>query len=165
MIDHYIRQYGKRLYGLCITLCANSFDADDLYQDTWLKVVKNISQYDPTQEFEPWLTKICVNTYRNTLRRIMKSPIFNGFTSDEEKTAVLEGAIETEPPDYSYLHEAIDRLPEKLRLTVVLFYFREMALNETAKVLNVPLGTVKSRLNKARKLLKEVLTDETDLQF
>lgn len=165
MIDHYIRQYGKRLYGLCITLCANSFDADDLYQDTWLKVVKSISQYDPTQEFEPWLTKICVNTYRNTLRRIIKSPIFNGFTSDEEKTAVLEGTIEPESPDYSYLHDAIDRLPEKLRLTVVLFYFREMDLNETAKVLNVPVGTVKSRLNKARKLLKEVLTDETDIQL
>ena len=165
MIDHYIRKYGKRLYGLCITLCANSFDADDLYQDTWLKVVKSISQYDSTQEFEPWLTKICVNTYRNTLRRIMKSPIFNGFASDEEKTAVLESAIEPEPPDYSYLHEAIDQLPEKLRLTVVLFYFREMDLNETAKVLNVPVGTVKSRLNKARKLLKEVLTDETDIQL
>jgi len=166
MIDHYIRQYGKRLYGLCITLCANSFDADDLYQDTLLKVVKNISQYDPAQEFEPWLTKICVNTYRNALRRIMKSPIFDGFTGDDVKTAVLESASQPEPhepPDYSYLHEAIDRLPEKLRLTIILFYFREMDLDETAEVLNIPVGTVKSRLNKARNMLREVLTDETDI--
>jgi RNA polymerase sigma-70 factor (ECF subfamily) len=72
LINQYIRDYGKRLYGLCTFLCANSCEADDLYQETWLKVVKNIDKYDTTKEFEPWLTAICVNTYRNTLRRILK---------------------------------------------------------------------------------------------
>ena len=165
LIDQYIRQYGKRLYGLCLTLCANSFDADDLYQDTWLKAVKNISQYDESREFEPWLTRICVNTYRNRLRRIMKSPIFDAFSSVEEKTAVMESIVAPEAEDYSRLHEAIDRLPEKLRITVILFYFRDMDVGQTARALNIPPGTVKSRLSKARHLLKEVLTDETDLQF
>ena len=165
MIDQYIRKYGKRLYGLCLTLCANSFDADDLYQDTWLKAVKNISQYDVNREFEPWLTRICVNTYRNRLRRIMKSPVFDAFSSEEEKTAVMESITVPEAEDYSRLHEAIDRLPEKLRITVILFYFRDMDVGRTSNALNIPPGTVKSRLNKARKLLKEVLSDETDLQF
>ena len=55
MVDQYIGQYGTRLYGLCLSLCANAFEADDLYQDTWLQVVKNISRYDPSREFEPWL--------------------------------------------------------------------------------------------------------------
>ena len=64
MIDQYIRQYGKRLYGLCLTLCADPFEAEDLYQETWLKALKNLSRYDPSREFEPWLTRICVNTYR-----------------------------------------------------------------------------------------------------
>lgn len=165
MIDQYIRQHGKRLYGLCMTLCANSFDADDLYQDTWMKVVKNYSQYDPTQPFEPWLTKICVNTYRNGLRRILKSPVFNGFESDEEKTAVLDNAPAPEKADYSDLHSAIEGLPDKLRLTVITFYFRDMDTDETAKILGVPPGTVKSRLNKARKLLKEALTDGSNIRF
>ena len=165
MIDQYIRQYGKRLYGLCLTLCANSFDADDLYQDTWLKAVQNISQYDESREFEPWLTRICVNTYRNRLRRIMKSPVFDAFSSEEEKTAVMENIAAPETEDYSRLHEAIDRLPEKLRIAVILFYFRDMDVGQTAQALNIPPGTVKSRLSKARKLLKEVLSDETDLQF
>ena len=165
MIDQYIRQYGKRLYGLCLTLCANSFDADDLYQDTWLKAVKNISQYDESREFEPWLTRICVNTYRNRLRRIMKSPIFDAFSSEEEKTEVMENIAAPEAEDYSQLHEAIDRLPEKLRIAVILFYFQDMDVGQTAQALNIPPGTVKSRLGKARKLLKEVLSDETDLQF
>ena len=165
MIDQYIRLYGKRLYGLCLTLCADPSDADELYQDTWMKVLKNISQYDTSQEFEPWLTKICVNTYRNMLRRIMKSPIFDGFASEEEKNAIIENITEPEPTDYSYLHDAINRLPEKLRITVILFYFREKDVVSAAGALNIPAGTVKSRLNKARKLLKEVITDETDIRF
>lgn len=165
MINQYIRDYGKRLYGLCTFLCANSYEAEDLYQETWLKVVKNIEKFDPSKEFEPWLTTICVNTYRNTLRRILKSPVFNTFTTTEEKEEVINSVPAPEGRDYSDLYAAIDKLPEKLRLTVLLFYFRDMDIEKTASVLGIPPGTVKSRLNKARKLLKEVLTDETDLQL
>ena len=95
----------------------------------------------------------------------MKSPIFNGFASEEEKSAAMEHVAVQDKEDYSYLHEAINRLPEKLRMTVILFYFKEMDLNETANLLDIPVGTVKSRLNKARKLLKEVITSETDIRF
>ena len=165
MINQYIYQFGKRLYGLCMTLCANSFDAEDLYQETWLKVVENISQYDVAQPFEPWLTQICVNTYRNTLRRIMRSPIFNSFATEEEKSMIMEGIAAPEPSDYSDLHDAINTLPEKLRITVILFYFQDMDIASVGKTLGIPQGTVKSRLNKARNILKEVLTDETDIQL
>ena len=162
MIDQYIRQYGKRLYGLCLSLCANAFDADDLYQETWLRAVKSISQYDPSKAFEPWLTRICVNTYRNLLRRLARSP-FLDFRTTEEKDALLCAIPDTQKPDYSSLYEGIRRLPEKYRVAVILFYFQNMDIAGTARVLGVPEGTVKSRLNKARKLLKEVLGSETDL--
>lgn len=168
MIDQYILQYGKRLYGLCLVLCTSTFDADDLYQETWLKVVKNISSYNTEKEFEPWLTKICVNTYRNSLRRIARSPIFNHFSSNEEKDAVFDSvAIKQmeEGVDYTPLYKAIDKLPDKLRMTVILFYFREMDIASTAQVLGIPAGTVKSRLNKSRRLLKEALSHETNLRF
>lgn len=165
MIDQYIRDYGKRLYGLCTFLCANSYEAEDLYQETWLKVVKNIAKYDTGQDFEPWLTTICVNTYRNTLRRIARSPVFNAFATTEEKEQAINSIPAPEGRDYSDLYAAIDRLPEKLRLTVLLYYFRDMDIASAAVVLGIPPGTVKSRLNKAKKLLKEVLTDEPDLQF
>ena len=89
MINQYIRDYGKRLYGLCTFLCANSYEAEDLYQETWLKVVQHFSRYDTTKDFEPWITRICVNTYRNRVRRMNNSPIFDGFSSAEEKLAVI----------------------------------------------------------------------------
>ena len=165
MINQYIRDYGKRLYGLCLVLCANSYEAEDLYQETWLKVVKYIDRFDSTKEFEPWLTKICVNTYRSTLRRISRSPIFNAFPSTEEKECLLNSVPAPEQKDYSDLYAAIDRLPEKLRITVILFYFKDMEIAAVSDTLGIPPGTVKSRLNKARTKLKEVLTDETDLQF
>lgn len=162
MIDEYIKRYGRRLYGLCHYLCSNSFDADDLYQETWLKVIRHIDKYDPVREFEPWLTKICVNTYRSRLRRIARSPLLD-FPGSEEKDRLLDSIPAPESKDYIMLYEAVGRLPDKLRLAVVLFYFQEMNLSSTAEILKIPVGTVKSRLNKARKLLKEVLADESDL--
>ena len=81
VIDPYIERYGERLYGLCRALCASRADADDLYQETWLKVIRYYDRYDPSREFEPWLTRICVNTYRSTLRRMIRSPVFPFHTS------------------------------------------------------------------------------------
>lgn len=164
MVDQYIRQYGKRLYGLCLSLCANTFEADDLYQDTWLRVMRSLPQYDPSRPFEPWLTKICVNTYRSALRRVAKSPLM-GFRTNEEKDALLCAVPAPEKADYASLYEAIARLPEKLRVTVILFYFQDMDTAAAARAMGIPEGTVKSRLHKARKRLKEALGGETDLRF
>ena len=78
-IDEYIQLYGPRLYGLCLTLCRSEPEAEDLYQETWLRVVEQFHRYDPAREFEPWLTRICVNLYRNLLRRLVRSPIRQSF--------------------------------------------------------------------------------------
>lgn len=143
-------------------LCANTLEADDLYQDTWLQVVKNFSRYDTSQGFEPWLTKICVNLYRNALRRLSKSPFLH-FRSNEEKEFLLCSIPAPEKVDYRPIYEAIDHLPEKYRLAVILYYFDDRDIAATAQILGIPSGIVKSRLDKARKLLKEALGNETDL--
>lgn len=156
-MDQYIRQYGRRLYGLCRSLCRNVQDADDLYQDTWLKALDKLDSYDPGLPFEPWITRICVNTYRNVLRRLARSPV-RPMEEGEDFPA-------PDSPDYAPLYEAVHGLPEKLRVTVVLYYFRDMDTAGTAEVLGIPQGTVKSRLSKARKLLKEVLEDASGSSF
>lgn len=165
MIDEYIFLYGRRLYGLCLRLCGNAADAEDLYQDTWLRAMEQLHRYDPACPFEPWLTTICVNLYRSLLRRMRRSPVFDGFADAEEKEAVFARTAAEKRADYTDLYAAIDRLPQMLRITVILFYFRDMKVEETAAVLGVPVGTVKSRLHKARKRLKEVLQDASDLQL
>ena len=165
MIDQYIRQYGKRLYGFCLTLCADGFDADDLYQETWLRVCQRIGSYDPSRPFEPWVTGICVNLYRDLLRRRKRSPVFDGFSTAEEKSSVMEAVAAESDPDYFPLREAIGRLPEKLRVAVILFYFHDLDEKRTAEALRVPPGTVKSRLHQAREKLRKELADETDIPF
>ncbi|MBR5949026.1 MAG: sigma-70 family RNA polymerase sigma factor [Clostridia bacterium] len=159
MINEYIEAHGKRLYGLCLTLTRNHHEADDLYQDTWLRVLKSIKSYDASLPFEPWLTAICLNTYRSSLRRLLKSPIVD-FSDAEKKQRLMNAAPTPDNGGDAEVRRAVDALDEKLRLTVILYYFRGFDIKETAKALSVPVGTVKSRLNKARKLLKEVLKGE-----
>lgn len=159
MLDQYIRQYGKRLYGLCLHLCQNRADADDLYQETWLKVMKNLDRFDEVREFEPWLTKICVNTWRNVLRRMMRSPVKDHFSTAEEKDLFFSSIPAEERQDYHDLYEAVKGLPDKLRMTVILYYFEGMDIRAAANVLDIPEGTVKSRLSQAKKRLKGALSD------
>lgn len=160
MIDQYIRQYGRRLYGLCLHLCADRADAEDLYQETWLKVMKNLDKFDQVREFEPWLTRICVNEYRNVLRRLRRSPVYDRFSTSEEKDLLLASIKAEEQKDYMDLYAAIRKLPEKLRVTIILYYFEDMDIRSTARTLGIPEGTVKSRLNQAKKRLKGVLENE-----
>lgn len=117
VINNYIRQHGKRLYGLCLRLCANLHDADDLYQESWLKAMRSIERYDPAMPFEPWIARICVNTHKNVLRSIARSPLLN-FSSNEEKERVLLSTPAPEEKDYQPLYDAIERLPDKLRIHI-----------------------------------------------
>ncbi len=155
MFDDLIEKHGKRIYGLCLHLCASEQEAQDLYQETWLKALSFYDRFDRSREFEPWITKICVNTYRNLLRKKRFAPA--SFLDENEAAPEKE--------DYSDLHTAINKLPEKFRLALILFYFRDMNINQTAAALGIPEGTVKSRLNKGRKMLKEVLSSEEYLQL
>ena len=163
MIDQLIERHGRRLYGLCRTLCTSPSDADDLYQETWLKVCAKFELYNASSAFEGWLTRICVNTYRDILRKKSRSMVFDNFTSQEIKDAVMENVTIEVKEDYSDLHEAVQKLPDKLRLTIILYYFKDLDIRQTAEALHIPVGTVKSRLNKAKKLLKEMIQDEVEL--
>lgn len=162
-MEEKIKAFGPRLFGLCMTLCKNTHDAWDLYQDTWLKAYEKQHQYDPSRPYEAWLTTICVNRHRDYLRRIKISPLFDRFVSTEEKDMMIHQVPTETKTDYSEVREAVDKLPSKFREAVILFYFEDKDVKRTAEILGVPEGTVKSRLMKARSLLKEVLQDEWNL--
>ncbi len=162
-MDAKIKAYGPRLYGLCMILCKNQQDAWDLYQDTWLRAYEKQTQYKENMSYEAWLTAICVNRYRDILRRIKVSPIFDAFATSDDKEAVFENKAAPQEEDFGDVREAVDKLPKKLREAVILFYFEDKDIKNVAAVLKIPEGTVKTRLMKARKLLKEVLKDEWNI--
>ena len=76
---------------------------------------------------------------------------------------VINEVPEKDKEDFSEVRDAVNELPEKFREAVILFYFQDKDIKRTAEIMGVPIGTVKTRLMKARKLLKEVLKDEWDI--
>ena len=159
MLEELIAKHGRRLYGLCIKLCGNAYEADDLYQEIWLRVHCKLDKYDPSQSFEHWLTAICVNAYRDMLRRERFSGLFIKFSTNEEKDSVLASVAAEDPTaENAELWEAVRRLPEKYSTVILLHYYCGYDVRELSRILKAPEGTVKYRLHKARELLKGGLT-------
>lgn len=159
MLDKLIAQHGKRLYGLCIKLCGSQYEADDLYQETWLKIYCNLDKYNESQPFEHWLTAICINCYRDMLRRNKFTELFVKFSTNEDKDKVIQSIpAEDADAEKAELLEAVRRLPEKYCTVIILHYFGGYDVKELSVILKVPEGTVKYRLHRARELLKGGLT-------
>ncbi len=159
MFDAYIEAHGRRLYALCLKLCAGRrADAEDLYQETWLKAYRGFHGFRPENNFAAWVSKICVNTYRDGLRKKRLLP-FLYFSGNDEQSPLEAVPAPEEDPAYAHVREAVIKLPDPLRLCVLLYYFHDCSVTQTAQALNLPAGTVKSRLHRARELLKEGLGD------
>jgi RNA polymerase sigma-70 factor (ECF subfamily) len=170
-MEEIIRQHEDDLYSLCRKLAGSKQDADDLYQQTWLKAIQKAQSYKE-KSFRNWLYTICLNIYRDEFR---KAKSRRKVTVDIKDAEVKEYAITSASDGVSAESVAIEnytrsqlvikvgRLPDKHRLPVILHYFEGMDYTECAKVLKIPIGTIKSRLNSARrKLLEEMENDSID---
>ena len=172
-IDALIALYEDDLFNLCCKLHRNRTDAEDLYQQTWVKVVRSARTYRH-RSFKNWLYTICLNVYRDGWRRDKLRRHISGGVVDE---GALEYALESTTDSVSaesmamdnltqrVLAEKVDLLPDKLRLPVILHYFDDMSYEESARVLNVPVGTIKSRLNAAKQKLRREMESELDAGY
>lgn len=158
MFEEMIARQGPRLYGLCRKLCGSDWEAQDLYQETWLRAW-NARDRLP-ENAGPWLTRICVNLYRDSLRR-KKLLRFLPFAVGDDPPGPLDILAESQqdPDERADLRRAVDELPADQRLALILYYFCGKSVEETARALHLPPGTVKSRLARARKKLKGRLED------
>ena len=171
-MEQYIREYGGRLFGLALKLCKNREDAEDLYQETWIKAYRFLDRYNGEKEFGAWITTICVNSYKDMLRRQKWIQLFPLFRTNEEKDLALSNAAATatgaatgtaaqtvmeDQESITDVRNAVNALPEKYRLAVILHYFNDLDIKKTAETLGIPEGTVKYNLHKARALLERSL--------
>lgn len=164
-----VETYKLELFNLCFRLTFNKQDAEDLFQQTWIKATKNASKYEH-QSFKPWLFKICVNQFRDNYRQYVKRKqlMKDDFESTSAKDYVLMTAGGSDSVEeqierkhiQALLISNIDKLPQPQKVPMVLFYYQQMKYSEIAGVLGVPEGTVKSRINTAKKKLKSVLESE-----
>jgi len=159
LLDRLIEQYQHRLLRYLIHLSGNRELAEDLFQETWIRVMERGHQYDGRREFSTWLYAVARNLTIDYLRR--KSPLsLDGLMEDEEH-APLEPA-DTRPLAWEVVqqHEQAERIsaalvsiPAEYRETVVLRFQEGLALDEIVAVTGAPLGTVKSRLYRGLNML------------
>jgi RNA polymerase sigma-70 factor, ECF subfamily len=141
-------------------------DADDIFQEVWLRVVKSARSYDPAQRFSAWLFTIAWNRVRDYWRR--RADVDARRVDHERSREWLNVPAETPPADEEILEaergrrlrEIVASLPDPLAEVVGLRYFEDLSEKEMAARLGVPLGTVKSRLHHGIRRLASMLGEE-----
>ena len=161
------------LYSMAIRLVFNKEAAEDLVQETYLKAYRFFDTFQKGTNIKAWLFKILRNTFINKYRKTVNLPseIFyedvesvnsNLSYKQESDFAELTDTLETKYNDLGNLMEddvkhAIDNLPIEYKEAILLSDVEELSYNDIAEITNVPIGTVKSRLNRGRKLLQKSL--------
>jgi len=161
------------LYSMAIRLVFNKDEAEDLVQETYLKAYRFFNTFQKGTNIKAWLFKILRNTFINKYRKTVNLPseIFyedvesvNSTLSYKQETASGESTdtLEKKYNDLGNLMEddvkhAIDSLPIEYKEAILLSDVEELSYNDIAEITNVPIGTVKSRLNRGRKLLQKSL--------
>ncbi|BFN03842.1 RNA polymerase sigma factor [Clostridium tetani] len=165
-----IDEYKGFTYRFSFYLCKNSMESDDLFQDTWVKVIKNIDKYTWNERFEPWIRTICLNTYKDKYRKSKRwlNIIKDYFDEEKKEREIINFPSKNNLPEKDTikneekktLKKAVDNLKDEYRIPIILYYFERLSYKEISEIISIPEGTIKSRLNKARKLLKEYVEVE-----
>jgi RNA polymerase sigma-70 factor, ECF subfamily len=158
-----MERYQHRLYRYLLRIVTQQSAAEDLFQQTWLRVMERIQKYDPQRGFEGWLFSVAHNLAIDYLRRrqpqSLDEPAFSGERHSElaksRDAGALDWLLSREKTDL--ILRAITDLPPAFREVITLRFEEEMKLEEIADTLSVPMGTVKTRLHRALKVLKQSL--------
>jgi RNA polymerase sigma-70 factor, ECF subfamily len=168
-----VAKYQERVLNVVHRLCGRWAEAEELAQETFLKALERIGQFRGSSAFYTWLFRIAVNlavSHRRRLGRVgfrsLSGPddsdgsLGDSLTSDLARRREAGPARAAEADETNRrLREALEELDEEFRLVVVLRDIEEMDYSQIARVLELPPGTVKSRLHRARRLLKDKLAD------
>lgn len=162
--DVLVHRYKDQLLNYVFRFVGNRVDAEDIVQETFLRVYKNKHYYKEIAKFSTWVYTIAGNLAKTELRRRKRRKLFSvsNFVNEERDFDIpdpnrspdqrVDGALKDE-----IIQKAIDKLPAKFKEVIILRDIQEFAYEEISEILNIPLGTVKSRVNRGRLKLQEDL--------
>lgn len=161
-----VRQYQTPVVNLAWRITGNSDDAAEVAQETFIRVLRSLHTYDPERPLKTWLFKIAANLALDSLRRRKRRPVPIEDLFDEDEGPLLEAVEPGLGPDAQLsLGQSAERfdalvqeLPEHYQAILYLRYREDLAYEEIAETLRVPLGTVKVRLHRAHQILRRKLT-------
>lgn len=148
-----------RLYNFACWLTQDRGEAEDLVQETYAKALKAFSSYQTGTNFRAWMYRILRNTFL-TSRAGMKQSVPLEDEDGEDVVAVVEQTPESDllrRTDIDLIHRALDMLPVNYREALLLCEIEEMSYRDIAATIGIPIGTVMSRLSRARRALREAV--------
>ncbi len=164
-----VELYQRQVFSLARRMVGSAEDAEDLTQETFVRMFKALDRYDATRPFPAWLFTIATRLCIDHLRRRRVRPVSmarHDPASDEDYTLEIEdrGLRPDEHAEHAEeegrVRDLIDTLPHHYRVVVLLRHQQDLSYEEIAEALHLPLGTVKARIHRARALLKRHLEGE-----
>ena len=163
-------QYAQSLYSTALRMTRNQSDAEDLVQETYLKAFRSYGSFETGTNLKAWLFRILTNTFINTYRAKQRRPQESDLGSVEDlflykRLPSLAGLLESAEEQLldlfpaAEVREAIENLPETFLLPMLLNDVEGFSYKEVAEILDIPIGTVMSRLHRGRKTMQEALYD------
>ena len=161
-IEFLIKKYHKLIYGICLNLLNNSLDAQDVTQETYMTIYKNMDKYQNLSEshLKNIICKIALNKCKDFLR-LKVNKLKTTEVSDEiihlfvDNTNIEENLLKEE--EKKYIHKIINELKQPYKEVLYKYYIEEISLDELSKQLNIPKQTLKMQIFRGKKLLKEKL--------
>jgi RNA polymerase sigma-70 factor (ECF subfamily) len=164
-----IQRYQRQVYSIALRMVRQAQDAEDLTQETFVRMFRAIDRYDPERPFGAWLftiaSRLCIDHIR---RRRMKTVSIHWREpgSEEERTIDLEDhgprpeELAVQAEEEQHTRALIDSLPPHYRIVVMLRHQQDLSYEEIAQILDLSLGTVKARIHRARALLARAIAGE-----
>ncbi|MFG6116023.1 RNA polymerase sigma factor SigW [Halobacillus sp. MO56] len=161
-----VSSYQNKVYQICFRMIGNAHEAEDLAQEAFIRAYTNIGRFDERRKFSTWIYRIATNLTIDRIRK--KKPDYfldaevkgteglNMYSQLAADQALPEEEVESLELQ-TYIHEEILALPPKYRSVIVLRFLDELSLQEIADVLEIPVGTVKTRIHRGRETLRKRL--------
>lgn len=158
----------RRMYAVALRICGNAEDAQDCLQEAMLRIFRSIGSFKAQSSFSTWVYRITMNTCLDELRRRKSRPsasldglVDAGWSPVDAGESPEQHALRSEAR--ASLEQCIRELPEDMRAVVVLRDIHGYAYDEIAEALDVNVGTVKSRISRARERLREKISSRPEL--
>jgi len=160
----------SRLYAAAFHFTRDEADAEDLVQETYLRAFSSFETFEPGTNCRAWLLRVMRNLFINRYRQKRREPgsvDWEKIDQTYEAMIAEEGKANSENPEKLFfaklmrdeIGKALQELPEEFRTAIVLVDIQELTYEETAKIIECPIGTVRSRLSRGRRLLQVALKD------
>jgi RNA polymerase sigma-70 factor (ECF subfamily) len=160
-----ILKYQSKLFATVLNVVKNRELAEDITQDAYLKAYQKLDTLKNRDQFYAWLKRIALNLALNHFERAKRVV---DVENEEDETSYFERIPDGDSPEEllvkdelkKYVRHFVDALPDKLRVVVVLREIEDMSYEEISAVMNIPIGTVRSRLFNARQMIKDRLVNQ-----